>query len=131
MNILLEKLILVLHAEYRPEGSVSARSDVHSFGITLMEAFTRKRPTDQMFGPELSLRDWVKEALDSSTVHQVVDAGLIREGEEEFEAKVKCTSSILELALKCSEESAEERMDIKDVVEKLKTIKDDQIPKKH
>ncbi|XP_052179688.1 receptor kinase-like protein Xa21 isoform X2 [Diospyros lotus] len=115
--------------EYRPEGSVSARSDVYSFGITLMETFTRKRPTDQMFGPELSLRDWVKEALDSSTVHQVVDARLI--GEEEFEAKVKCASSILELALKCSEESAEEMMDIKDMVVKLKTIRDDQIPKKH
>ncbi|XP_052179690.1 LRR receptor-like serine/threonine-protein kinase SIK1 [Diospyros lotus] len=111
----------------------SAKSDVYSFGIMLMETFTGKKPTDEMFGEELSLRGWVKEALDSSTVHQVVDAGLIRE--EEFKAKVvECVTSILKLAVEiveCSEEVAADRMDIKYVVEKLKTIRDEQLPQTH
>ncbi|XP_052179689.1 probable LRR receptor-like serine/threonine-protein kinase At4g37250 [Diospyros lotus] len=124
----------------------STKSDVYSFGIMLMETFTGKKPTDKMFGEELSLRDWVKEALYSSTVHQVVEAGLIRE--EEFKAKVvECVTSILKLAVEivecseelaadrivveCSEELAADRMDIKYVVEKLKTIRDEQLPQTH
>ncbi|XP_052179692.1 LRR receptor-like serine/threonine-protein kinase SIK1 isoform X2 [Diospyros lotus] len=102
----------------------SAKSDVYSFGIMLMETFTGKKPTDKM-------RDWVKEALDSSTVYQVVDAGLIREGEEEFKAKVECATSILILAVKCSEEVAADRMDIKDVVHKLEKIRDEPLRQTH
>ncbi|KAK2642484.1 hypothetical protein Ddye_024247 [Dipteronia dyeriana] len=35
--------------EYGLEGIVSARGDVYSFGILMMESFTRKKPTDNMF----------------------------------------------------------------------------------
>ncbi|KAH9722890.1 hypothetical protein KPL70_006885 [Citrus sinensis] len=34
-----------------------------SYGVLLMETFTRKKPTDEMFTGEMSLRRWVKESL--------------------------------------------------------------------
>ncbi|KAL8507859.1 hypothetical protein ACS0TY_018415 [Phlomoides rotata] len=41
--------------EYGLEGLVSTRCDVYSYGVMLMETFTRKRPNDDMFGGDLSL----------------------------------------------------------------------------
>ncbi|KAL8508543.1 hypothetical protein ACS0TY_018968 [Phlomoides rotata] len=44
--------------EYGLEGLVSTRCDVYSYGVMLMESFTRKRPNDDMFGGDLSLTSW-------------------------------------------------------------------------
>ncbi|KAL8499033.1 hypothetical protein ACS0TY_022118 [Phlomoides rotata] len=41
--------------EYGLEGIVSTRCDVYSYGVMVMETFTRKRPSD-MFGGDLSLK---------------------------------------------------------------------------
>ncbi|KAL4272290.1 hypothetical protein GQ457_13G004060 [Hibiscus cannabinus] len=46
--------------EYGTEGIVSTKGDVYSFGILVMETITRKRPTDEMFEGERSLKSWVK-----------------------------------------------------------------------
>ncbi|KAJ0081588.1 hypothetical protein Patl1_10488 [Pistacia atlantica] len=106
--------------EYGSEGIVSARGDIYSFGILLMETFTRKKPTDDMFEEARSLKCWVKEALPDS-VTEITDANLL--GEENFTAKKDCILSTLELAVDCSVESSERRIDITDVLSTLKKIR--------
>ena len=87
-----------------------------------METFTRKCPTDEMFTEEMSLKDWVKQSIPLSVI-EVIDANLLKRGEENFNAKLDCMLSIMQLAMDCSTEAPEERSNMKDVVTTLKNIK--------
>ncbi|XP_047961816.1 receptor kinase-like protein Xa21 [Salvia hispanica] len=42
------------------EGKVSTHGDVYSFGMMLLEMFTGKKPTDDMFDGEMRLKEWLK-----------------------------------------------------------------------
>ncbi|XWS10106.1 hypothetical protein CRYUN_Cryun39dG0047300 [Craigia yunnanensis] len=108
--------------EYGSEGIVSTKGDVYSFGILLMETFTRKKPTDEIFTGEMSIKYWVKESLPSALM-EVVDANLLNSEERGYSATRDCALSVLQLALDCSEEVPEERINMKEVVAKLKKIK--------
>ncbi|XP_059462696.1 receptor kinase-like protein Xa21 [Corylus avellana] len=63
--------------EYGFEGKVSIKGDVYSYGITLLEMITRKKPTDNMFEGELTMRQWIN-ALLPDRMMEVVDDGLLR-----------------------------------------------------
>ncbi|XP_052294410.1 probable LRR receptor-like serine/threonine-protein kinase At3g47570 isoform X3 [Citrus sinensis] len=107
--------------EYGSEGIVSAKCDVYSYGVLLMETFTRKKPTDEMFTGEMSLRRWVKESLPHGLT-EVVDANLVGE-EQAFSAKTDCLLSIMDLALDCCMESPEQRIHMTDTAAELKKIR--------
>nr|XP_018626076.2 LRR receptor-like serine/threonine-protein kinase EFR [Nicotiana tomentosiformis] len=64
--------------EYGQDGIVSTISDVYSFGILMMETFTRLRPSDDRFTGDLSIRCWVSDSF-SSGIHKVVDANLVEQ----------------------------------------------------
>ncbi|XP_059664301.1 probable LRR receptor-like serine/threonine-protein kinase At3g47570 [Cornus florida] len=108
--------------EYGMEGLVSTRCDVYSYGIMLMETFTRRKPTDDLFAGDLSLRGWVKESLPNAII-QVIDSNLLTPEDEDFTTKVQCVSSIMELALNCSSESPQERFNMGNVLAALKKIR--------
>ncbi|KAM7515047.1 hypothetical protein LguiA_004630 [Lonicera macranthoides] len=108
--------------EYIRQGLVSTKADVYSYGILLMETFTRKKPTDEIFSDNLTMRNWVYEASLSSIV-QVVDSNLIGKEDEDFLAKKECASSILHLALDCSANIPTQRKSMEDVVVRLNKIK--------
>ncbi|XP_052875209.1 receptor kinase-like protein Xa21 [Gossypium arboreum] len=99
------------------------KSDVYSFGIPVMETFTRKKRADDMFGEEMNLKRWVKESLPSYYLVDVVDSKLLNTREREGLAAKDCKLFILQLALECSAEVAEERTDMEEVVARLKKIK--------
>ncbi|KAM7515144.1 hypothetical protein LguiA_004727 [Lonicera macranthoides] len=101
--------------EYGREGIVSTKGDVYSYAVLLMETFTRKKPSDEMFNDEMTIRSWVYEASFSSIV-QVLDANLIGLEDENFSSKKECASSILHLALDCSIDFPTERIRMEDVV---------------
>ncbi|KAM5553920.1 receptor kinase-like protein Xa21 [Rosa sericea] len=109
--------------EYGSAGKVSKKGDVYSFGIMMLEIMARKKPTDEMFAGEVTLRQCINVSIPDNVL-EVVDAGLlsIEEGRD-MNATESILASILEIGLRCSEEVAEDRMDIKDVVPKLKKIK--------
>jgi LRR receptor-like serine/threonine-protein kinase FLS2 len=103
------------------EGIVSTRGDVYSYGILLMETFTRKKPTDDMFVGEMSLKRWVEESSPLS-VTKVVDAYLLRT-ERDYASMENCISSIMGLALQCCAELHEQRINAKSILITLNKIK--------
>ncbi|XP_027152045.1 probable LRR receptor-like serine/threonine-protein kinase At3g47570 [Coffea eugenioides] len=108
--------------EHGLEGLVSTRCDVYSFGITMIEAFTGKRPKDEMFKEELSIRRWIEELL-PGFVDQVIDVKLLHLEDKQAEENKACVSSILQLALRCTSDVPENRINIKDAVTTLEKIK--------
>ncbi|XP_019176907.1 PREDICTED: probable LRR receptor-like serine/threonine-protein kinase At3g47570 [Ipomoea nil] len=102
--------------EYGSTGMISTQCDIYSFGIVVMETFSARRPTDETFGEEMSLKSWISDSLPHHLL-QVVDPNLIKADDEDFNAKLQCISSILELALHCADESPEKRLNAEDVVE--------------
>ncbi|XP_034700219.1 probable LRR receptor-like serine/threonine-protein kinase At3g47570 [Vitis riparia] len=108
--------------EYGLEGRVSSRGDIYSYGIMLLEMVTRKKPMDEMFSEEMSLRQWVKATIPNK-IMEVVDENLPRnqDGGDAIATQEKLLA-IMELGLECSRELPEERMDIKEVVVKWTCI---------
>lgn len=88
----------------------------------LMETFTRRRPNDEIFDEDLSLKKWVSDSLPEATI-KVVDANFLTPEDEKFMEKIDCVASIMKVALDCSAESPEERIYMKDVVGTLQKIK--------
>ncbi|XP_070031377.1 probable LRR receptor-like serine/threonine-protein kinase At3g47570 [Nicotiana tomentosiformis] len=107
--------------EYGLEGIVSKRSDVYSYGIMLLETFTKKKPNDEMFG-DLNLRSFVHNSLPDE-LNKIIDANLLTLDEENLSQKLQCVSAIMELAMNCTANIAAERMNMTNVVAALKKIK--------
>ncbi|CAL5389705.1 unnamed protein product [Camellia sinensis] len=55
---------------------VSTKGDVYSFGILILEIFTKKKPTDEMFTGEMDLQRWVSMELPNQ-VMDIMDRGLL------------------------------------------------------
>ncbi|PIN19564.1 Non-specific serine/threonine protein kinase [Handroanthus impetiginosus] len=88
----------------------------------LMETFTRKRPTDDLFTAGFSLRGWIHDSYPHSLGH-VIDATLLNSDEESFDTNVECISLIMKLALDCSSELPRERINMQDARSTLQKIK--------
>ena len=119
-------------AEYGVGSSMWPQGDVYSYGILLLEMFTGKRPTEQMFSDGLSLHIFSKMAL-PERVMEIMDSNLLRELEKainnvenqhEMEGRMcHCLVSIARIGVACSEESASARMNMKDVVLELNSLR--------
>lgn len=103
--------------EYGSEGKVSTKGDVYSFGIMLLEMFTRKRPTDDMFDGETMLKEWVHEALERGAINDVADPALHSTEDQE------CVTSVFNLAMKCLAISPRKRINMIEAAATLKKIK--------
>ncbi|XP_052200765.1 probable LRR receptor-like serine/threonine-protein kinase At3g47570 isoform X4 [Diospyros lotus] len=109
--------------EYGTEGMVSTSGDVYSYGVMLMEVFTRKKPTDEMFAEEMSLKSWVNQSLNGGSMLEAMDASLIEQEDPHLSAKELCVSSVMQLAMDCVKDLPRERINMKDVVATLHKIR--------
>ncbi|CAA3009856.1 probable LRR receptor-like serine threonine-kinase At3g47570 [Olea europaea subsp. europaea] len=107
--------------EYGSTGLISTMADVYSYGIMLMEIFTKKKPTYDMFVGEFTMRKWVFESFPDA-IMQIVDVDLVNL-EDNIKAKEICFRSIMGLALECTANWPNERLNMKDVLTRLKKIK--------
>ncbi|CAI9757231.1 unnamed protein product [Fraxinus pennsylvanica] len=108
--------------EYGSTGLLSTMADVYSYGIMMMEIFTKKKPTDAIFVGEFTMRKWVLESFPDAITH-IVDVDLLNATEDNIRAKESCFRLIMELALECTNDLPVERLNIKDVLTRLKKIK--------
>ncbi|KAI3927426.1 hypothetical protein MKW92_044416, partial [Papaver armeniacum] len=122
---------------YGMGSEVSTNADVYSYGIMVLEMFTGKRPTDDMFADGLSLHTFAKRALRPDRVMHIdptMQVSHIRNGGNddnneilingENEAKLcEALTGIINLAIMCSVESSSERMKMAQVVKELQSIK--------
>nr|XP_019704778.2 probable LRR receptor-like serine/threonine-protein kinase At3g47570 [Elaeis guineensis] len=121
--------------EYGLANKVSTNGDVYSFGILLLELFTGKRPTDDLFREGFSLHKLVQMAFPHEVL-DIMDPCMVLQ-EEDGEASdhtqnwsdirgkaEKCIASVLNVGLLCSKESPIERMQMMDVTGELHAIRD-------
>ncbi|VVA38009.1 PREDICTED: probable LRR receptor [Prunus dulcis] len=112
--------------EYGMGSEVSTIGDIYSFGILLLEMFTGKRPTDDMFNGDLNLHTYVKMAF-PNRVMEIVDSTLFEGGTNERSVqKIEvCLNSIFRIGIECSAESPIDRLkNISDAVSELHSIRD-------
>lgn len=108
--------------------------DVYSFGVLLLELFTGKRPTDDMFKNSLSIHEHVTMALPEHVMDILDPASILpkEEGRETYETEngdikeeyLECLVSVLKIGLSCSESAPRDRTPIGDVVNQLHSIRE-------
>ncbi|KAI3841500.1 hypothetical protein MKX03_031113 [Papaver bracteatum] len=118
--------------EYGMGSEVTTNGDVYSYGIMLLEMFTGKRPTDDMFEDGFNLHSFGNMALVTDRVLQIVDPTILAplNNQEvtiincEIEAKMsEALTRILKLGVGCSTNSPGDRMKMVEVVKELQSIK--------
>ena len=122
---------MITKTEYGVANNVSTHGDVYSYGILLLEMFTARRPTDDMFEGGQSLRNFVELAFPERVV-SVIDPHLLS-GEDREESDIvwnisrartmECVASVFRVGFVCSNELPTERIDMGEVISELHKIR--------
>nr|XP_043612080.1 probable LRR receptor-like serine/threonine-protein kinase At3g47570 [Erigeron canadensis] len=120
--------------EYGMGSKTSPSGDIYSFGILILELFTCKRPTNDIFSNNLNLHDFVKMAIPHQ-VMEITDPALFQSKQEENMTKdthdckthvpiEDCLISVYRIGIACSVEIPRQRTAINNVIDQLKLVKE-------
>ncbi|GLJ27447.1 hypothetical protein SUGI_0538760 [Cryptomeria japonica] len=108
--------------EYGMGSNVSTKGDVYSYGVLLLELFTRRRPTDDMFVEEINLQKWVEMNFPDK-ITEVLDNNMLKDvNESEISPVMQCITEVLQIGLVCTNNSPQRRPNMTEVVEKLNKL---------
>ena len=117
-------------AEYGDGLAVSTYGDVFSLGITLIELFTGKSPTNDMFKDGISLHHYAEVAFPDK-VSEIADANMwLSEGantsnDTGYITRIKeCLSSVIQLGILCSKQLPTERLSMSNAAAEMHAIRD-------
>ncbi|KAL3536503.1 hypothetical protein ACH5RR_004964 [Cinchona calisaya] len=146
ISVCLKGSIGYIPPEYGSGSPVSTSGDVYSYGILLLELFTGKRPTDDIFKDGSNIHRIVTRAL-TGRVMEIIDPSLLLAEEkhckdkhessdieekailyndmfQSFSSLEECFISVLRIGLSCSNSSPLNRMPMSIVVNKMQEIRD-------
>ena len=123
-SIYLTVIFSFSNAEYGMDGQISAKGDVYSYGVLLLEMFTGKCPTHEKFkdGSDLhkhvatKFPDGIAEILDPIMIHNDLDGG-------NSEMMQSCVLPMVKLGLLCSVASPRDRLGMAQVCTAILNIK--------
>ncbi|KAI3935650.1 hypothetical protein MKW98_022658 [Papaver atlanticum] len=129
--------------EYGMGGEVSTQGDVYSYGILLLEMFTGKKPTDDMFKDGLNIHNFSKMHAFPERVLDIADSRLLLEFEVEHventetsnynlprskrrnratHTKREILASIIKIGVICSSELPSDRISMNKVIVEVQTV---------
>ncbi|WVZ74602.1 hypothetical protein U9M48_022764 [Paspalum notatum var. saurae] len=128
-SVIVARTIGYIAPEYGQIVHASISGDVNSFGVVLLEMLVGKRPTDSMYGDELSIVSFAETNFPDQMLGKI-DACLQEECKETIKAKPEaekeiCRSlqSLVQVALSCTSLSPRERMNMREVAINLHAIR--------
>lgn len=103
---------------------------MYSLGITLLELFTGKSPTDDMFRDGLNLHYFTEAALPDK-VMEIADSniwlhdGANKSNDTRHITRIKeCLSAVIQLGVLCSKQLPIERLSVSDAAAEMHAIRD-------
>ena len=111
---------------------ISKEGDIYSFGIVLLEMMTAKTPTDNTLKDGLDLHKYAKSGVHDH-LETIIDPRLFNNATSngnqvekcvENDKFMRCIRSLIEIGVRCSMDSPQERMKMEDVMTKLLAIRD-------
>ncbi|KAH9295539.1 hypothetical protein KI387_039127, partial [Taxus chinensis] len=120
---LLKGSIGYIAPEYGLGTRVFTKGDVFSYGILLLEIFTRMRPTNYIFKEGLYLQKWVAQNFPHG-IREIVERseGNVQHGEKD-EVILNSMIDIMNVGLQCTRESPQDRPNMLQVADILEEVR--------
>ncbi|XP_066308383.1 probable LRR receptor-like serine/threonine-protein kinase At3g47570 isoform X2 [Miscanthus floridulus] len=113
--------------EYGEGSSITTFGDVYSLGILLLEIFTGRSPTDDMFRGSIDLHKFSEDALPDK-IWEIADTTMwLHTGTYDSNTRniiEKCLVHVISLGVSCSRKQPRERTLIQDAVNEMHAIRD-------
>ncbi|KAJ4891491.1 putative LRR receptor-like serine/threonine-protein kinase [Raphanus sativus] len=111
--------------EYGMGGKPSREGDLYSFGVLLLEMFTRKRPTDELFVEGFTLRSYTESALAAEHVLEIADVSILSgvTHNKNMSTIAECLKMVFNVGIRCCEQSPTDRMTMAQALPELVSLR--------